>query len=76
MLLALIVCVQWMRSEAATAKRRDRQAERDDDAELRAYNAQLAALAGRGPVTERSTTPATRPDDTVTPGGAPTTPGE
>jgi putative copper resistance protein D len=43
--------IQWSRSDQRTAKRLDRAAERDDDAELTAYNAMLAKLAqgeGRG----------------------------
>ncbi|WP_297775819.1 cytochrome c oxidase assembly protein [Mycobacterium sp.] len=44
-LLALIV--QWARSDRRTAKRLDRAADRDDDAELAAYNAMLSQLAQR-----------------------------
>jgi cytochrome c oxidase assembly factor CtaG/putative copper export protein len=40
--LALMVAAAWVRSDRAEAKRRDRQADRDGDAELAAYNAQLA----------------------------------
>lgn len=40
--LALIVAAQWVRSDRLEARRRDRQADRDGDAELAAYNAQLA----------------------------------
>jgi hypothetical protein len=36
--------VQWSRSDARDAKRKDRQAERDGDAELNAYNEHLASL--------------------------------
>jgi rhodanese-related sulfurtransferase len=44
-LLALItIMVQWSRSDAREAKRKDRQAERDGDAELNAYNKHLASL--------------------------------
>ncbi|MCV7216859.1 bifunctional copper resistance protein CopD/cytochrome c oxidase assembly protein [Mycobacterium crocinum] len=39
--------VQWSRSDRRTAKRLDRAAERDDDADLAAYNAMLAKLAQR-----------------------------
>jgi len=39
--------VQWSRSDEREARRRDRKAERDDDAELRAYNAMLAEMAER-----------------------------
>jgi cytochrome c oxidase assembly factor CtaG/putative copper export protein len=45
--LALMVAAAWVRSDRAEAKRRDRQADRDGDAELAAYNAQLAQLAER-----------------------------
>ena len=41
--------VQWTRSDQRTAKRLDRAADRDDDAELVAYNAMLAELAKREP---------------------------
>jgi cytochrome c oxidase assembly factor CtaG/putative copper export protein len=44
-LVALVVVRQWVRSDARTAKRSDRAADRDGDAELNAYNARLAALA-------------------------------
>jgi cytochrome c oxidase assembly factor CtaG/putative copper export protein len=44
-LIALLV--QWTRSDRRTAQRLDRAAERDDDAELAAYNAMLAELARR-----------------------------
>ncbi|WP_307807524.1 cytochrome c oxidase assembly protein [Naasia sp. SYSU D00948] len=46
-LAAMIVVRQWVRSEARVAKRSDRAAERDGDAELNAYNARLASLADR-----------------------------
>jgi cytochrome c oxidase assembly factor CtaG/putative copper export protein len=39
--------VQWSRSDRRTARRLDRAADRDDDAELAAYNAMLAELARR-----------------------------
>ncbi|HET8594265.1 MAG TPA: cytochrome c oxidase assembly protein [Intrasporangium sp.] len=45
--LAMIVAVQWARSDRAETKRRDRQADRDGDAELAAYNERLAAMARR-----------------------------
>lgn len=44
-LLALFI--QWRRSDARTAKRLDRAADRDDDADLAAYNAMLAEMARR-----------------------------
>ncbi|HRW17317.1 MAG TPA: cytochrome c oxidase assembly protein [Dermatophilaceae bacterium] len=43
--LALIVVLQWVRSDAAEARRLDRQADRDGDAALAAYNDELARLA-------------------------------
>jgi len=46
-LLAMLVALSWVRSDAAETRRRDRQADRDDDAELKAYNARLAAAAAR-----------------------------
>ncbi|WP_166869642.1 cytochrome c oxidase assembly protein [Salinibacterium sp. ZJ70] len=46
-ILAIVVAVQWARSDAREAKRRDRAAERDGDAELLAYNAMLAKRSGR-----------------------------
>jgi cytochrome c oxidase assembly factor CtaG len=39
--------VQWARSDKRTARRLDRAADLDDDAELAAYNAMLAELARR-----------------------------
>ena len=43
--LALIVAMQWFRSDRAESVRADRKADRDGDAELAAYNARLAQLA-------------------------------
>lgn len=43
----IALLVQWTRSDQRTAQRLDRAAERDDDAELAAYNAMLAELARR-----------------------------
>ncbi|MBU6265018.1 MAG: bifunctional copper resistance protein CopD/cytochrome c oxidase assembly protein [Actinomycetales bacterium] len=45
LVLALIIGYQWSRSDAKEAKRKDRQADRDEDAELKAYNAMLARQA-------------------------------
>lgn len=45
--LAITVAVQWARSDEKESKRRDRHADRTGDAELEAYNAQLAAIAER-----------------------------
>jgi len=41
----IALLVQWTRSDERTARRLDRAADRDDDAELAAYNAMLAGLA-------------------------------
>jgi cytochrome c oxidase assembly factor CtaG/putative copper export protein len=43
----IALLVQWSRSDQRTARRLDRAADRDDDAELAAYNAMLAQLARR-----------------------------
>jgi cytochrome c oxidase assembly factor CtaG/putative copper export protein len=43
----IALLVQWSRSDQRTARRLDRAADRDDDAELVAYNAMLAELARR-----------------------------
>lgn len=46
-LVMLALLIQWRRSDQRTAKRLDRAADRDDDADLHAYNAMLAELARR-----------------------------
>ncbi|SEL64077.1 cytochrome c oxidase assembly protein [Rhodococcus maanshanensis] len=46
-LVMLALLVQWSRSDQKTAKRVDRAADRDDDAELAAHNAMFAELARR-----------------------------
>ncbi|WP_197380206.1 cytochrome c oxidase assembly protein [Mycolicibacterium mengxianglii] len=43
----LALLIQWTRSDRRTATRLDRAADRDDDADLAAYNNMLAALARR-----------------------------
>ena len=43
----IALLVQWGRSDRRTARRLDRAAELDDDADLTAYNAMLAELARR-----------------------------
>ncbi|WP_445166104.1 cytochrome c oxidase assembly protein [Mycolicibacterium sp. Dal123E01] len=43
----IALLVQWSRSDRRTAKRLDRAADRDDDADLAAYNRMLAHLARR-----------------------------
>ncbi len=45
LLLAIAVAAVWMRSDEHEARRRDRQADRDHDAELTAYNDELARRA-------------------------------
>jgi putative copper resistance protein D len=43
----IALLIQWRRGDERTAKRLDRAADRDDDADLAAYNAMLAQLARR-----------------------------
>lgn len=45
--LALVVAVQWSRSDTKEQKRKDRAADRSGEAELHAYNEMLAAQAQR-----------------------------
>jgi putative copper resistance protein D len=47
--LAITVALQWSRSDAKETKRRDRQADRNGDAELVAYNAMLQRMASDDP---------------------------
>lgn len=47
LVLALMVTVQWLRQDRRETERLDRQAERDHDAELTAYNERLSHLAAR-----------------------------
>jgi len=60
LVLALLVTLAWVRSDGAETKRLDRQADRDDDAVLNAYNAHLAAISER-PGGTGSTQPPTQP---------------
>jgi cytochrome c oxidase assembly factor CtaG/putative copper export protein len=46
-LVLMALLIQWRRSDQRTATRLDRAADRDDDADLAAYNAMLAQLARR-----------------------------
>jgi cytochrome c oxidase assembly factor CtaG/putative copper export protein len=46
-IVMIALLVQWSRSDERTARRLDRAAERDEDADLAAYNAMLAELARR-----------------------------
>src|SRR5271167_4209340 len=48
-IVMLALLVQWARSDDRTARRLDRAAELDDDADLVAYNAMLAELSRRDP---------------------------
>jgi len=45
LLLAMLIVLAWVRVDDAEARRHDRQADRDHDADLTAYNERLAALA-------------------------------
>lgn len=56
-IVMVALLVQWTRSDQRTARRLDRAAERDDDAELAAYNAMLAELARRDASGQRRATP-------------------
>ena len=47
LIVLVALFVQWRRSDQRTATRLDRAAERDDDADLAAYNAMLAEMARR-----------------------------
>ncbi|WP_409437000.1 cytochrome c oxidase assembly protein [Mycobacterium sp. SMC-14] len=47
LMVMIALLVQWHRSDRRTAKRLDRAADRDDDADLAAYNAMLAEMARR-----------------------------
>lgn len=47
LVVMIALLVQWHRSDSRTAKRLDRSADRDEDAELAAYNAMLAEVARR-----------------------------
>lgn len=49
LVLALIVAMRWSQSDAAIAKRNDRKAERDGDADLKAYNDMLAQRRNQNP---------------------------
>lgn len=70
-ILAMIVAVQWARADKIEGDRAARRAERDDDAELKAYNAHLAALSGRRPADDAGAQ--TKSDTVETTGSAPST---
>ncbi|GAB2689201.1 cytochrome c oxidase assembly protein [Thalassiella azotivora] len=46
-LLAMVLVAQWVRSDDRETRRSDRAADRDDDAELKAYNAMLQRMGER-----------------------------
>jgi len=54
LMLALGVVLTWSRSDSREAARSDRQAERDNDAELEAYNAMFSQLKEQDRRIERS----------------------
>ncbi|THG30210.1 cytochrome c oxidase assembly protein [Naasia lichenicola] len=47
--LAIVVAIQWSRSDVREAARKDRSEQRTGDSDLTEYNAMLARLAGRQP---------------------------
>ncbi|WP_436789625.1 cytochrome c oxidase assembly protein [Yinghuangia sp. YIM S10712] len=56
-IVLLVIFSQWMNSEERLARRKDRAADRDGDAELDAYNAYLGRLAQGRPAGSPSKTP-------------------
>ncbi|MBR7832976.1 cytochrome c oxidase assembly protein [Actinospica durhamensis] len=48
LIMLLVMAARWMRSEQRVARRTDRAADRDGDAELTAYNRYLAELSAAG----------------------------
>jgi putative copper resistance protein D len=44
-IISIILSMQWSRDEGRIAKRLDRQAERDNDADLKSYNEMLGGLS-------------------------------
>ena len=46
-LVLFVLLAQWYRTDTREARRRDRQADRDNEAELTSYNEMLARLSGR-----------------------------
>lgn len=74
-LLAMVVASQWYRADRIEGERKERQAERDDDAELRAYNAYLAERGGSRPAAgvERDDAPSATVEAEDPSSGPPTT---
>jgi cytochrome c oxidase assembly factor CtaG/putative copper export protein len=60
LILALLVARAWVHSDGAETRRLDRQAERDDDAALKAYNAHLASISKRPAPPEQPAAPTPR----------------
>ncbi|HEY6794841.1 MAG TPA: cytochrome c oxidase assembly protein, partial [Kineosporiaceae bacterium] len=54
-LVAVILAIEWSREDDREARRLDRAADRDGDAQLAAYNAMLARLAGKPPDADEAT---------------------
>lgn len=62
LIVVIALAVQWSRADERSARRADRKAELDGDAELAAYNAMLRQMAGGvGPAGEVSRTGGTNP---------------
>ncbi|GLY26958.1 cytochrome c oxidase assembly protein [Kineosporia sp. NBRC 101731] len=57
LLIAIALMIQWSRSSDREARRYDRQADRDGDAELEAYNQMLSKLSGK-----KNPTPTNEPE--------------
>jgi cytochrome c oxidase assembly factor CtaG len=60
LILALLVARAWVHSDGAETRRLDRQADRDDDAALKAYNAHLASISKRPAPPEQPAAPTPR----------------
>lgn len=59
LLVAIVLLFQWFGADSRRAKSYDRQAARDDDAELRRYNEMLARISS-GDAARSERDPATR----------------
>jgi len=68
LILAMLVTLAWVRSDTAETKRLDRQADRDDDADLKAYNAHLAAISARSRPNGPTSSPPSPPSHSPTSG--------
>jgi putative copper resistance protein D len=60
--VVLILAIQWARADDREARRRDRAADRDGDAELEAYNVMLTRMAEQDAVPTRRESRGTTPD--------------